>query len=58
MKSLGKIAYEAYFGFSKGLSLVSGAPLPAWEGQKAEIHAAWEAAADAVTLELSKRVIS
>lgn len=56
MKTLGQIAYEAYFDHSKGKSLISGAPLPVWEKQFAPIQAAWEAAATAVTAELLKDV--
>jgi hypothetical protein len=58
MKSLGQIAYEAYFEFSKGRSLISGMPLPPFDAQAESVKGAWEAAADAVTLEVSKRVIS
>ena len=52
MKSLGQIAYEAYFKYSGGISLISGSTLPIWEGQPAKIQAAWEAAGDAVTAAL------
>jgi hypothetical protein len=58
MKSLGQVAYEGYFNHSEGKSLISGAPLPIWEGQAAKIQAAWEAAAEAVNVELSKRLIT
>lgn len=58
MKSLGQIAYEAYFEHSKGKSLISGAPLPTFAAQAEEVRAAWEAAAVAVSVELSKRLIS
>jgi hypothetical protein len=44
----GKEAYEAYFEYSKGKSLISGAKLPKWEDQKIEIQEAWGAAANAV----------
>jgi hypothetical protein len=44
----GKVAYEAYCGWSDGKSLVTGAVLPAWEDQSSEIKAAWNAAAQAV----------
>jgi hypothetical protein len=58
MKSLGQVAYEAYCEFSKGKSLVSGAYLPSFEAQAPEIQKAWDAAAAAVTLEMSKRIIT
>lgn len=56
----GKIAYNAYFRYSQGKSLVSGAQLPTFDEQKEEIKKAWEAAAEAVirrvdTTELFKR---
>jgi hypothetical protein len=44
---LGKTAYAAYFKFSDGKSLISGAPLPAWEDQAPNIQAAWQAAGQA-----------
>lgn len=53
MVRLGKIAYDAYFRFSDGKSLISGAPLPAWENQDPQIQAAWDAAAEAVATEVS-----
>ena len=43
----GQRAYEAYSEAVGGKS-VAGKPLPAWDGQKVEIAAAWEAAASAV----------
>lgn len=58
MKSLGQIAYDGYFAKCEGKSLISGAPLPTWGGQAAKIQEAWEAAADAVTQEVSKRFIT
>ena len=47
MKTNGQIAYEAYFAFSEGKSLISGSPLPTWEAQAPKICEAWEAAANA-----------
>ena len=44
----GKIAYNAYYAYSDGKSLVSGQPLPTWEDQADEIKEAWESAGDAV----------
>ena len=44
----GKIAYDAYFAKCGGKSLISGAPLPSWEGQAPAIQEAWNAAAQAV----------
>ncbi len=58
MKSLGQIAYEAYWEHSLGKSLISGADLPIWEEQRAAVRVAWEAAAEAVSTELSKRLIA
>ena len=48
MLNAGKIAYDAYFKYSGGKSLVSGAPLPKYEEQADEIKSAWDAAANAV----------
>ena len=48
MPDLGKIAYEAYYVFSDGKSLISGAPLPTWDNQSPKIKDAWRAAAQAV----------
>jgi hypothetical protein len=45
---LGRVAYDGYLSASGGKSLVSGAPLPSFEEQPAEIKAAWIAAANAV----------
>ncbi len=47
-ETLGKAAYDGYFGACGGKSLISGAPLPKWEDQSDEIKAAWMAAAEAV----------
>lgn len=47
-KDIGQVAYEGYCAVSDGKSLVSGAPLPAWDEQAAEIREAWRWAADAV----------
>lgn len=59
-KSLGQIAYEAYLESSKGRSYCSlclgGASLPVWEGLASSIQTAWEAAADAVTAALLKKI--
>lgn len=45
---LGEIAYVGYFKASDGKSLISGAPLPAWDEQAPEIRQAWNLAAMAV----------
>jgi hypothetical protein len=45
---LGKIAYEAYYEYSHGFNLISGAELPSWENQAIKIQEAWTAAANAV----------
>lgn len=50
MKSLGQIAYEAYFKFSRGKSLISGASLPEFAVQSEPVQQAWEAAAEAVVI--------
>lgn len=54
-KTLGQIAYDAYFEFSKGKSLISGAALPAFAVQNLAVQNAWEAAALAVTAEFVER---
>lgn len=48
MKTLGQIAYEAYYKTSYGVSLISGVALPPWKDQRPEIQEAWEDAAVAV----------
>jgi hypothetical protein len=48
MRTLGQIAYEAYYKTSYGVSLISGVPLPPWKDQRPEIQEAWEDAALAV----------
>jgi hypothetical protein len=45
---LGEIAYTGYFKASDGKSLISGAPLPAWDEQAPEVRQAWNLAAMAV----------
>jgi len=47
VKTDGQRAYEGYLAACDGKSLVSGAPLPAWEDQAGLIRAAWEKAAEA-----------
>lgn len=47
-RSIGQVAYEAYCARSDGVSLVSGARLPGWDGLSPVIAEAWEAAAAAV----------
>jgi hypothetical protein len=42
--TLGQVAYEAYFNYTSGKSLVSGAKLPTWDELSPAIAAAWEAA--------------
>lgn len=46
--NLGQIAYEAYYTYSDGRSLISGAALPTWADQASSIQEAWTAAANAV----------
>jgi hypothetical protein len=48
MVPIGQVAYEAYCKSTGGVSLVSGAKLPAWSELTKEIQAAWQAAANAV----------
>ena len=51
----GKVAYEAYSAYTCGVSLVSGAKLPAWDALDLNIAVAWTSAAKAV---LAARVAS
>ena len=44
----GQVAYDAYAASSGGMSLVSGATLPAWAEVGPDIRMAWDAAAAAV----------
>lgn len=46
--SLGEAAWGGYLAACGGEPLVSGVPLPTWDGMTPEMCAAWEAAADAV----------
>lgn len=55
---LGKLAYEAYCGFTGFKSLVSGQPLPAWHTLRVDIQKAWLCSAEAVRDELRSRVSS
>lgn len=48
MQSFGMIAYEAYCQSTGGVSLISGAQLPPWDGLHSAIKQGWEAAAQAV----------
>ena len=47
-RTSGQVAYEAYVESSGGVSAGSGAKLPTWDEQSADIKVHWEAAADAV----------
>lgn len=49
---LGKSAYEAYWRFSEGKSLVTNGTLPLWKDLKPEIKEAWMVAANSVRLEI------
>lgn len=53
-KSLGQIAYEAYFAKCQGKSLLTNEPLPTWMAQLPVVREAWEAAAESV-LNISQR---
>lgn len=48
MGNFGQIAYEAYAEKAGGLSLISGATLPAWDDLNGSIQEAWTAAAQAI----------
>ncbi len=50
-EKLGQIAYQAYCDATGDVSLVSGAPLPAWDALAEKIRAAWICAAIAVAVE-------
>jgi hypothetical protein len=52
--SLGQLAYEAYSENAHGQSLISGAKLPPWLELPAGIIDAWEAAAQAVKMEVTR----
>lgn len=47
---LAKIGYEAYRNYTGGLSLVTGAPIPAYEQLPEAIKEAWAAAAVAIRM--------
>lgn len=53
MKSLGQIAYEAYYSHAEGQSLISGVQLPDWHEQGLAVQEAWEIAAQAVKSAIS-----
>lgn len=48
--ALGKVAYEAYFVHSNGVSLINGEPLPMWDELNNNIRLAWTVAAKAVVI--------
>ncbi len=48
LNTLGKHAYQAYCAATGGVSAVTGAPLPQWEEQAADIRSAWIMAGIAV----------
>lgn len=50
MISYGQIAYEAYCTHSGYKSLVSGTPLPAWTDMDRTIQECWQAAAEAIVM--------
>jgi len=52
MKSLGQVACDAYFEYSKGKSLTFGLPVPSFAAQSEVVKAAWESAAEAVAAAL------
>lgn len=52
-KSVGQVAYEAYFEVSDGRSLATGQTLPTWEETSDEIRTAWEEAGKAAVLQFS-----
>ena len=47
-RSLGQVAYEGYAEHAGWNSLISGAQLPPWDNQSAEVQQAWQAGAEAV----------
>lgn len=49
---MGQIAYEAYGNHSGGKSLISGQPIPEWAALPTAIQQAWDAAGDAVKVEV------
>lgn len=51
-EQLGKIAYDAYCA-ARGWKSVRGEPLPHWQQQSEDLRAAWIAAAEAVSKEIS-----
>ena len=53
-KSLGQIAYEAYYRASDGKSLISGETLPQFYWLLRPLQNAWEEAADAVSIHVEE----
>lgn len=53
MTDLGRIAYEAYAGYTEWKSLKTGDPLPAWDELSIEIRDAWNVSAHAVAMIVS-----
>lgn len=50
-KTLGQVGYEAYAAAQPaGLSSISGAELPTWDGQSPGIKRRWEAAGEAIAV--------
>jgi hypothetical protein len=56
VKTLGQVAYDAYFKKCDGKSLISGAELPVWDKQSPEIKQAWESAAEAVHFAVEEKL--
>lgn len=52
LADVGRIAYAGYYAACGGKSLVSGQPIPDWDGQSAEIRRAWQSAGEFVAGEL------
>jgi hypothetical protein len=54
-RELGLIAYETYWHFAGGKSLITNQPLPMWDHLDRRIQAAWGASAAAVEREIRER---
>jgi len=52
---LGKLAYDAYCTQAGGVSLVSGEPLPPWDGLTGPLQDAWITAARTVEAHVRER---
>jgi hypothetical protein len=52
--TLGRVAYEAYYEYSGGYSLVGGDELPRWDEQSSELQRAWTHVGETIVRRLNE----